>query len=332
MQEELVAFSLAEWSGARSERQKRQKADACARAGPNPNPRETARSHRSIEAFFDDCFRAVRVAYAAHGAIGDATADALLHGRGAQRLLGFGDFALERLGVGERGSLPSSSCVMRSTMTSHSCHRGRMPTARDAQGKYQRATHAGRSLAGAERHGHRKTCIRTANAMNLAVRAVGAAQKSGPSVQRLLSSWEMSRSRAVALEVVTPELMLRKATLARTAGMRAKRRRARSVHDGTVDETTRAMLLRQLYLSQMEAGAFCGSARSRRTNADLGRDAGRGPPRCRARLSGLADRPRAIEHLRLASRVSPPSRRALSPVDARQRLYWPGTIARRSVP
>ncbi|HMJ16580.1 MAG TPA: tetratricopeptide repeat protein [Polyangiaceae bacterium] len=120
----------------------------------------------------------------------------------------------------------------------------------------------------------------------------------------------MSRSRAAALESVTPELMLRKATLARTAGMRAKYAARGLSHDGTVDETTRAMLLRQLYLSQMEGRRFADAldvAEQMLTLAvmpDVARqDAARA-------CLGLGDRPRAIEHLRLASRVSPPSRRA----------------------
>jgi tetratricopeptide (TPR) repeat protein len=120
----------------------------------------------------------------------------------------------------------------------------------------------------------------------------------------------MSRSRAAALEAVTPELMLRKATLARTAGMRAKYAARGLSHDGTVDETTRAMLLRQLYLSQMEGRRFAEALEAAEQMLTLAvmPDVAR-QDAARACL-GLGDRSRAIEHLRLASRVSPPSRRA----------------------
>ncbi len=120
----------------------------------------------------------------------------------------------------------------------------------------------------------------------------------------------MSRSRAAALEAVTPELMLRKATLARTAGMRAKYAARGLSHDGTVDETTRAMLLRQLYLSQMEGRRFAEALEVAEQMVTLAvmPDVAR-QDAARACL-GLGDRGRAIEHLRLASRVSPPSRRA----------------------
>jgi tetratricopeptide (TPR) repeat protein len=120
----------------------------------------------------------------------------------------------------------------------------------------------------------------------------------------------MSRSRAAALEAVTPELMLRKATLARTAGMRAKYAARGLSHDGTVDETTRAMLLRQLYLSQMEGRRFAEALEVAEQMVTLAvmPDVAR-QDAARACL-GLGDRARAIEHLRLASRVSPPSRRA----------------------
>lgn len=120
----------------------------------------------------------------------------------------------------------------------------------------------------------------------------------------------MSRLRATALEPVTPELLLRKATLAKTAGMRAKYAARGLSHNGNVDQTTRAMLLRQLYLSQMEGRHFAEALEAAEQMVGLAvmPDVAR-QDAARACL-GLGDRARAIEHLRLASRVSPPSRRA----------------------
>ena len=54
----------------------------------------------------------------------------------------------------------------------------------------------------------------------------------------------------------SPEIMLRKATLARTPVARAKYAERGLSHNGAVDRTTRAMLLRQLYLSHMEGRRF----------------------------------------------------------------------------
>ncbi len=66
----------------------------------------------------------------------------------------------------------------------------------------------------------------------------------------------MTRQRAAAVTLPTPELMLRKATLARSAVTRAKYAQRGLSHDGKVDRTTRNMLLRQLYLSHMEGKRF----------------------------------------------------------------------------
>ena len=120
----------------------------------------------------------------------------------------------------------------------------------------------------------------------------------------------MSRHRATAALPVSPELMLRKATLARTSGMRAKYAVRGLSHDGAVDQTTRAMLLRQLYLSQMEARQFEEARQTAEQMVHLAvmPDVAR-QDAARACL-GVGDRAAAVEHLRLASRVSPPSRRA----------------------
>ena len=104
--------------------------------------------------------------------------------------------------------------------------------------------------------------------------------------------------------------MLRKATLARTSGTRAKYAE-RGLSFGTgLDRETRALLLRQLYLSHMEARHFAEAlaAAEQMIQADVMPDVAR-QDAARACL-GLGERERAIEHLRLASRVSPPARRA----------------------
>jgi len=104
--------------------------------------------------------------------------------------------------------------------------------------------------------------------------------------------------------------MLRKATLARTSGTRAKYAERGLSFSSGLDRTTRALLLRQLYLSHMEARRF-GQAlevAELMIAADIMPDVAR-QDAARACL-GLGERERAVDHLRLASRVSPPARRA----------------------
>jgi tetratricopeptide (TPR) repeat protein len=104
--------------------------------------------------------------------------------------------------------------------------------------------------------------------------------------------------------------MLRKASLARTPLTRAKYAKRGLSHRGVLDRTTRTMLLRQLYLSHMEARRFAealATAEQMLQSAvmpDVARqDAARA-------CLGLDDREAALVHLRIASRVSPPARRA----------------------
>ena len=109
---------------------------------------------------------------------------------------------------------------------------------------------------------------------------------------------------------VTPELFLRKATLARTSGLRAKYALRGLDHSGRLSRTTRAMLLRQLYLSEMEARRFEDALRTAEQMVTTGvmPDVAR-QDAARACL-GLGQIPSAVSHLRIASRVSPPSRRS----------------------
>jgi tetratricopeptide (TPR) repeat protein len=120
----------------------------------------------------------------------------------------------------------------------------------------------------------------------------------------------MSRARVGAADSSLPELMLRKATLARTAGLRAKYAQRGLSHDGSVDRTTRSMLLRQLYLSHMEARRFSDALHTAEQMVllDVMPDVARQDV-ARACL-GLGEVDQAVEHLRIASRVSPASRRA----------------------
>jgi tetratricopeptide (TPR) repeat protein len=120
----------------------------------------------------------------------------------------------------------------------------------------------------------------------------------------------MSRARAGAIETSLPELMLHKATLARTAGLRAKYAQRGLSHDGAVDRTTRSMLLRQLYLSQMEAKRFSDALHTaeQMVALDVMPDVAR-QDAARACL-GVGEVDQAVEHLRIAGRVSPASRRA----------------------
>lgn len=121
---------------------------------------------------------------------------------------------------------------------------------------------------------------------------------------------KMSRSRASTAESVTPESYLRKATLARSSGLRAKYALRGLGTNGRISRTTRAMLLRQLYLSHMEGRRFEEALATAERMVGLGvmPDVAR-QDAARACL-GLGDQEGAVAHLRLASRVSPPSRRA----------------------
>ncbi|HET9958564.1 MAG TPA: tetratricopeptide repeat protein [Polyangiaceae bacterium] len=120
----------------------------------------------------------------------------------------------------------------------------------------------------------------------------------------------MTRARTAAAQAVTPELMLRKATLARTSGARAKYAQRGLEHAGGLDETTRALLLRQLYLSHMEGRRFeeALAVAEQMIEADVMPDVAR-QDAARAQI-GLGQPDKAVEHLRIAGRVSPPARRA----------------------
>jgi tetratricopeptide (TPR) repeat protein len=120
----------------------------------------------------------------------------------------------------------------------------------------------------------------------------------------------MSRPRAAAVRAASPELFLRKATLARTSGARAKYAQRGLSQDGRLDDSTRMMLLRQLYLSQMEGRHFAEALEvaEQMITCNVMPDVAR-QDAARACL-GLGDEQGAIQHLRLASRVSPPARRA----------------------
>lgn len=110
--------------------------------------------------------------------------------------------------------------------------------------------------------------------------------------------------------VATPELMLEKATLARDPGARAKYARRGLSLKGPRDQTIRAMLLRQLYLSHIEGRRFELALSLALEMVATGvlpdvahQDAARA-------CLGLERRREAVEHLRIASRVGPASRRA----------------------
>jgi tetratricopeptide (TPR) repeat protein len=121
----------------------------------------------------------------------------------------------------------------------------------------------------------------------------------------------MARPRSAdSLEPQTPETLLRKASLARTPVTRAKYAKRGLSHRGALDRTTRTMLLRQLYLSHMEGRRFAEAlvVAEQMLEGAVMPDVAR-QDAARACL-GLGDRDRALYHLRIASRVSPPARRA----------------------
>jgi tetratricopeptide (TPR) repeat protein len=120
----------------------------------------------------------------------------------------------------------------------------------------------------------------------------------------------MSRSRAGHEETQIPEALLRKASLAKTAGLRAKYARRGLDQRSPIDPTTRAMLLRQLYLAAMERRRF---SEARELSHEMlvlevipdaaHQDAARA-------CLGQRDIDGAVRHLRLAARLGPASRRA----------------------
>jgi len=120
----------------------------------------------------------------------------------------------------------------------------------------------------------------------------------------------MTRARLATAQATTPELLLRKATLARTSGARAKYAQRGLEQPGALDATTRTMLLRQLYLSHMEARRFdeALSVAEQMIACEVMPDVAR-QDAARACL-GLGDPDQALQHLRIASRVSPAARRA----------------------
>lgn len=120
----------------------------------------------------------------------------------------------------------------------------------------------------------------------------------------------MANARSSEAPATVPELMLEKASLARTSGLRAKYARRGLAHAGEVDPTTQVLLLRQLYLSHLESHRYEDAlAISRqmlrlKVLSDVVRqDAARA---CLA----LGEINQAVSHLRLASRSAPASRRA----------------------
>jgi tetratricopeptide (TPR) repeat protein len=121
----------------------------------------------------------------------------------------------------------------------------------------------------------------------------------------------------------TAEDCLRKATLAQSEGLRAKYARTGLARAGT-DATTRAMLLRQLYLAHMEGERFDEALETalQMVELDVMPDVARQDV-ARACL-GLGDTDQAIEHLRIASRVGPASRRAFHLWTLGSTLYLSG--------
>jgi tetratricopeptide (TPR) repeat protein len=103
--------------------------------------------------------------------------------------------------------------------------------------------------------------------------------------------------------------LLRKATLAETAGARAKYA-TRGLAAAGDDRTLRAMLLRQLYLSHMEAERFDKASEIARAAIELGVMADVACQDLARAYLGLGRYREAIEELRRASRLGPASRRA----------------------
>jgi tetratricopeptide (TPR) repeat protein len=108
---------------------------------------------------------------------------------------------------------------------------------------------------------------------------------------------------------IKPEDFLRKATLAQTSGARAKYATRGLARVGD-DRTLRAMLLRQLYLSHMEAQRFEPAVEIASAAVALGVLADVACQDLARAFLGLGRHREAIEQLRRASRMGPASRRA----------------------
>jgi tetratricopeptide (TPR) repeat protein len=118
----------------------------------------------------------------------------------------------------------------------------------------------------------------------------------------------VTKARAATRESSALDL-LKKATQARTTTLRAKYATRGLSRQGN-DRTTQSMLLRQLYLAHMEARRFeeALAVAEQMIGLAIMPDVAR-QDAARACL-GLSQPEQALEHLRIASRVSPASRRA----------------------
>jgi tetratricopeptide (TPR) repeat protein len=105
------------------------------------------------------------------------------------------------------------------------------------------------------------------------------------------------------------EDLLRQATLAESAGARAKYA-TRGLEKAGSDRTMRAMLLRQLYLSHMESERFDKASEIARAAVELGVMADVACQDLARAFLGLGRHREAVEQLRRASRIGPASRRA----------------------
>lgn len=119
------------------------------------------------------------------------------------------------------------------------------------------------------------------------------------------------------------EDFLRKATLAQSSGARAKYA-TRGLARAGEDRTMRSMLLRQLYLSHMEAERFEAAAVVARSAIDLGVLADVACQDLARAYLGLGRHREAIQELRRASRIGPASRRAFHLWTLGSVLYFNG--------
>jgi tetratricopeptide (TPR) repeat protein len=121
----------------------------------------------------------------------------------------------------------------------------------------------------------------------------------------------------------SPEVYLQRATTAQSPAERAKYA-TRGLSQPGLDDTTQAMLLRQLYLAHMEGSRFqlALGVSERMIELHVLPDAAR-QDAARACL-GLGDQEQAIEHMRIAGRVAPASRRAFHSWTLGSTLYLLG--------
>lgn len=132
----------------------------------------------------------------------------------------------------------------------------------------------------------------------------------GPTGRRAPVARPPAKARPAERRKLLPEDYLVHAMQAKSAAARANWAQRGLAHEGRLDRTTRAMLLRQLYLAFFASGHF------ERAHSIAAQAVGLGVLEdvvhqdCARALQAAGDIDGAVRHLRIATRIAPASRRA----------------------